>query len=313
MKETYTDLFARERFTKEEQWLKENLLYECIMGSQAYGLATPESDVDIVALVMPKEMHIWPQRYGYIPGFETVPNFNSKEVKGEKNRIELPDSTHSDVEGEWNSLLRFFYLAGIKGSPNLIEILFVRRNLVTFGTDIAWKLRDNAHKFLSMRTFHAFKGYAFQQLARMRRCVERGKAETPKRQEYLDKYGYDIKMGYHPLRLLDQLNQLLDEGTIDLMRNKEECKAMRKGEWGPWDKFQQYVLERLDILEKKALTQNAISPKPRMGELKVLLTECLEDWYGSETKMVKETEFISAKDVWQRFDKLEERLLKQNS
>jgi len=304
----YTELFARERFNKDEQWLSSNLLYECIMGSQAYGLATPESDVDIVALVMPKEEHLWPQRYGYIPGFETVPNFEFKEVKGENKRIVIPDSTHSDVEGEWNSLVRFFYLAGVKGSPNLIEVLFVRRHLVTFGTDIAWMLRDNKHKFLSMRTFNAFKGYLFQQVARIRRCVERGKAETPKRQEYLDKWGYDTKMAYHSLRLLDQLNQLLDEGTIDLMRNKEECKAMRKGEWGEWKTFERVVSERLEALEKKALTQNAISPKPRLGELKVLLAECIESWYGSFDNFGKvQSEYITAKDVWERLDKMESR------
>jgi len=305
----YTDLFAKERFTKEEQWMKDNLLYECVMGSQAYGLATPESDVDIVALVMPKENQVYPQRFGYILGFDELPTFNSKEVKGAGKRIELPDSTHSDVEGEWVSLIRFFYLCAVKGSPNLIETLFCRRNLVTFSTDIGWMLRDNRPKFLSMRTFHAFKGYAFQQVARIRRCVERGKAETEKRQMYLDKYGYDIKMAYHPLRLLDQLNQLLDEGTIDLMRNKEECKAMRKGEWGDFKTFDRVMSERLEALEKKALTTNAISPKPRMGELKVLLAECLESFYGSEDSMKKQTEYVSVQDVWDRLDKMEERLL----
>ncbi len=305
----YTDLFAKERFTKEEQWLKDHLLYECVMGSQAYGLATPESDVDVVGLVMPREEHLWPQRFGYVLGFDTVPNFNSKEVKGKGKRIELgPESTHSDVEGEWVSLVRFFYLAGVKGSPNLIETLFVRRNLVTFSTNIGWMLRDNKQKFLSMRTFYAFKGYAFQQVARIRRCVERGKAETPKRQEYLDKWGYDLKMAYHPLRLLDQLNQLLDEGTIDLMRNKEECKAMRKGEWGDFKTFDRVMSERLEALEKKALTTNAIAPKPRLGELKVLLMNCLEEWYGSEGAMKKQTEYVSVQDLWDRLDKMEEKI-----
>ena len=305
----YTDLFAKERFGQDEQWMLDNLLYEAVMGSQAYGLATPESDIDIVALVMPKEEHLFPQRYGFIPGFDEVPNFESKEIKGKGKRIELTDSKHSDVEGEWVSLVRFFYLTGVKGSPNLIETLFVRRNLVTFSTDIGWMLRDNRQKFLSMRTFHAFKGYAFQQVARIRRCVERGKAETPKRQEYLDKWGYDLKMAYHPLRLLDQLNQLLDEGTIDLMRNKEECKAMRKGEWGDFKTFDRVMSERLEALEKKALTTNAISPKPRMGELKVLLAECLESFYGSEHSMKKQTEYVSVKDLMERLDKMEERLL----
>ena len=301
----YTDLFAEKRFNKDEQWLKDNLVYECIVGSQAYGLATPESDVDIVGLVMPKEEHLFPQRYGYILGYGQYPKFDSKEVKGPGKRIELTDSKHSDVEGEWVSLVRFFELCAYKGSPNLIETLFVRRPLVTFGTDIAWKLRDNKLKFLSMRTFSAFKGYCFAQIARIRRGAEKGVAETPKRQEYLDKFGYDVKMSYHPLRLLDQLNQLLDEGTIDLMRNKEECKAMRKGEWGDFKTFDRVMNERLQALEKKALVSNAIAPKPRLGELKVLLAECIEEWYGTEGAMQKQTDYVSVQELWNRLDKME--------
>jgi hypothetical protein len=302
----YTELFAKERFEAHEQWIKDNLIYECIMGSQAYGLATAESDIDIVAIVMPQEIHLWPQKYGYILGFDSLPNFESKDIKGEKKRIPYEGT---DIEGEWTSLIRFFYLAGLKGSPNLIETLFVRRNLVTFGTDIAWKLRDNAQLFLSMRSFHAFKGYAFAQLHRIRSDIKRGKTDNPKRQHYLNEFGFDIKMASQILRLLDQLNQILDTGTLDLMHNKEEAKSMRAGTWGSWDRFEKHVLEQLDLLEKKALVQNSISNKPRLGELKNLLTEILEDYYGSELNMQKQSnEYISVKDIWNRFDRLEEKI-----
>lgn len=306
----YTHLFAKDRFQPHEQWIKDNLLYECIMGSQAYGLNRPDSDIDIVALVMPKHEHLYPQHYGYILGFDQIPNFEHKDVKGEKNRIPLLQiSKHSDVEGEWNSLVRFFYLAGLKGSPNLIEILFVRKNLVTFSHKIGWMLRDNAQKFLSIRTFNSFKGYAFQQLERTRKDVQRGKTENPKRQHYLDTFGYDIKQSYHPLRLLDQINQLLDEGTIDLMRNKDECKIMRDGKWGSWDKFYNHIHDQLRLIEEKALKQNAISPKPRLGELKQLLADCIEEWYGNELNMQKSsTEYVSVKQLWDRLDRIEQKL-----
>jgi len=301
----YTDLFVKEKFQPQENWIRENLLYECIVGSQAYGLNTPQSDIDIVALVMPKEEHIYPQKYGFVLGFDNIPNFESKELKGEKNRILTPDGK-TDVEGEWNSLVRFFALAGLKGSPNLIECLFVRRHLVTFGTDIAWMLRDNAEKFLSLRTVMAFKGYAFAQIHRMRNDIKRGKTENPKRQYMLEQFGMDVKQASQILRLLDQINQVLDTGTIDLMNNKEEAKSMREGTWGTWERFEQYALERLDILEKKSLNNLTISPKPRIGELKVLLVECIEDWYGSELGMQKQsTEYVSVKDLMERLDKME--------
>jgi len=304
----YTDLFVKEKFNKDELWIRENLIYETIVGSQAYGLNTPKSDVDIVALVMPREEHLYPQKFGYVLGFDNVPNFESKELKGEKSRIIIPN-TETDLEGEWNSLVRFFYLAGLKGSPNLIECLFVRRHLVTFSTDIGWKLRDNRDKFLSMRTLMAFKGFAFAQIHRMRNDIKRGKTENPKRQYMLEQFGMDVKQGSQILRLLDQINQLLDTGTIDLMNNKEEAKSMREGTWGTWDRFEKYTLERIELLEKKSLTTNAISPKPRTGELKVLLTECIEEFYGSESGMQRTTnEYVSVKDLWDRLDKMEERL-----
>jgi len=301
----YTDLFVKEKFNKDELWIRENLIYETVVGSQAYGLNTPQSDIDIVALVMPREEHLYPQRFGYILGFDTVPNFESKELKGEKKRIIIPN-TETDLEGEWNSLVRFFYLAGLKGSPNLIECLFVRRHLVTFATDIAWKLRDNANMFLSLRTVMAFKGYAFAQLHRMRRDIKRGKTDNPKRQYMLEQFGMDVKQASQIIRLMDQINQVLDTGTIDLMNNKEEAKSVREGTWGTWERFEKYTLERLDILEKKSLNTTSVSPKPRLGELKVLLAECLEDWYGSELGMKKQTsEYVSVKDLMERLDKME--------
>jgi len=71
--------------------------------------------------------------------------------------------------------------------------------------------------------------------------------------QYLNHKSYSTKMAYHPLRLLDELNQLLDEGTIDLMRNKDECKAMRLGEWGTWERYEKVITERIEALEQKAL------------------------------------------------------------
>ena len=301
----YTEQFKKSRFTKEDYWLSDNLLYECVMGSQAYGLSTKESDVDVVGLVMDREDCLFPQKFGYIRNFETEPNFHQKEIKGPGKKLIINDI---ETEIEWNSLTRFFYLAGIKGSPNLIEILFVRRNLVTYSHNIGWMLRDNRHKFISMRTFNALKGYAYQQLMRIKRGVNRGTAETPKRQEYLDKFGYDIKMSYHPLRLLDQLNQLLDEGDMDLMRNKDECRVMRKGEWGTFEQFEKVVTERLNLLENKALSQNALSNKPRSGELKILLQSCIEEWYGSDSEAKKNSEYVSAEMVFEELKKISNKL-----
>lgn len=302
-KNTYTEQFAKERFNESEQWLYENLLYEVIMGSHAYGTQKKDSDFDIVCIVMNKHEHLFPQSYGYVLGFDQLPNFESKDVKGKQNRIILPNCKES--EGEWNSLTRFFYLSAIKGSPNLIETLFARRHLVKYGHNVAWMLRDNRRLFLSMRTFHAFKGYAFSQFHRMKNERKRGKAETEERQYYLDNYGYDVKKGYHTLRLFDLVEQMLTEDDLDLMRNKEECKAMRRGEWGTWEDYEKYVVNKIDKLDR--MSENGyLSNRPRLEELHNLLKKCIEEWYGSETEMKRhQTEYASVKMLLDRFDKME--------
>jgi len=310
--DTFTELFAQKRFQSSEQWMKDNLLYEVIMGSQAYGTNNENSDFDFVALVMPKHEHLYPQSYGFVLGFDQYPSFEHKTCKDKTTRLQLENGT--DVEGEWQSLVNFFFLAGMKGSPSLVESLFARRALVKYAHNIGWTLRDNRKLFLSMRSFHAFKGYAFQQLSRLKNGVkewnDKHTCDNQTRKEYFEKFGYDVKMAYHPLRLLDQLHQMLTENDLDLMRNREECKAMRRGEWGDFNRFEQYVLNRLEELEKLSLS-SSLAMQPQTGALHQLLSNCIEEWYGSESKMQKQgTEYVSVKMMMDRLDNMEKVLNK---
>ena len=312
LKDTYTSLFAKKRFNESEQFLLDNLLMEVVMGSQAYGCATPESDLDVVGLVMNKHEHLYPQSYGYVLGFDDVPNFKNKCVKGPTKRLSPEESGTKELEGEWNSLTNFFFLAGKKGSPSAVEVLFVKRNLVKFAHPVTWMLRDNRKLFLSMKTFHAFKGYAFQQLSRMKRNLkafdENGTCDNANRLDLYEKYGYDTKMAYHPLRLLDLCHQLLTENDLDLMRNKKECQAMRAGEWGTFERFEEHVLTKLSNLEDLA-TKTSLVSVPQTQPLHNLLQNCVEEFYGSDDAMKRQgTEYVSAKDVMERLDRMEKLL-----
>jgi uncharacterized protein len=300
---SYTETFAKEKFESHQQWIKDNLLLETIMGSQAYGVQTKTSDIDFIALVMPKKEHLYPQQYGYIPGFEQCPNFEYKDLKGDSNKLII---NKIETEGEWVSIVRFFFLTGIKGSPAYIESLFAKDNLVTFNTKIGSMVRDNRKKFVSMRVFNALKGYTFQQLQRIRNSHKTGKSDNPKRHHLLDDYNFDTKQSYHPLRLLDELNQLLDTGEIDLMRNRDECISMRNGTWGNFEKFESTVLKRLELIEEKALKNSSNIPStPNVGSLKVLLQECIEEYYGNLNALSgTDYEFISTKDVMEKLEKI---------
>jgi len=308
----YTDEFVKKRFTKDDMWLRDNLICESVVGSQAYGVANKESDIDIVGIVMSPHVELFPQNYNFVRGFDNPRMFTNKEYKG-GSKIILENGI--DCEGEWHTLCNFFELAGLKGSPNLLETLFVRRQLVTYADDkgITWKLRDNRRLFLSMRNFLALKGYAHAQLMRMKRGVRRWNDEhtcdNTKRREYFEKFGFDVKMGYHPLRLLDNLHQIITEGDIDLMRNKNECQRMRAGEWGTFEDLEQYVIDKLTKLEDLTIKPNNISIKPQFQSLKKLLLECIEEWYGSEhAYQQQQTEYVSVTDMIEHLNRIESKV-----
>lgn len=310
MSEIYTHLFANQRFSPEEQFIKDNLLYEVVMGSQAYGVQTKDSDFDIVGVFMNRHQDLYPQQYGYILGFDEYKSFKTKECK-HTNKIVRPDG--KDIEGEWRALTYFFWLISEKGSPNLVETLFVRRALVKYSHEIFYKFRDNRKRFLSMKTFHAFKGYCFQQLSRLRNHKRtwdtEHKVENESRRCLYEKTGYDTKQAYHPLRLLDSIHQIITEGDLDLMRNKEECKAMRNGEWGDWKKFENYVDTRLKELENMATRITlAVPNRPQREVLHTFLDEAIEGYYGTHDKARKATEYVSAREVMDKLDKIEKKL-----
>lgn len=302
----YTTQFAKERFDQNYQWLKDNLIYECIMGSHAYACQNENSDYDIVGIVMPQKQHLFPQSYGFIQGFDTIPTFDNYECKGKQNRIKLDNK--KEVEGVWHSITNFFHLVS-NGSPNLTEILFVDRHLVTHGHKIAWMIRDNKRMFLSMKMYHSFRGFAYQQMTRVKKEVKRWreehKCDNGSRTELYEKYGYDTKMCYHALRLLDLLHQLLTEGDLDLTRNKEESKMMRAGLWGNWEKFEPYFETKLAELEKLSMTSISVPDKPQTGALHTLLNNCIEEWYGSDSALSKQTEYVSAKEVMEKLTSID--------
>tara|TARA_Y100000310_G_scaffold331242_1_gene404463 strand:- start:7561 stop:8493 length:933 start_codon:yes stop_codon:yes gene_type:complete len=309
----YTDKFVGRGIKQDEMFIRDNLVMETLMGSQAYGCETKESDFDIVGIVMNPHQHLYPQQYGHILGFDDIPYFKNKDLKGEKQRIVLDNG--KDLEGEWHSLTDFFFLAGMKGSPNMIENLFVNRNLITHHDDkISWMLRDNRKLFLSMKSFHAFKGYAFQQLTRSKKALKRwketGKCDNTNRISSYEKYGMDVKMNYHPLRLLDSCDQIIKIGDLDLQRNKEECKRMRSGDWGTFEDFEVYVTDKIKELDKWVLSNiPAIPHVPAKDSLHNLLMQCIEEWYGSESKQKQQTtEYVSAKDVMDTLRRIEDKI-----
>jgi exonuclease III len=51
-----------------------------------------------------------------------------------------------------------------------------------------------------------------------------------KRKELRDKFGFDVKYAMHLVRLLNECEQILTVGDINLQQNNEQLKAIRRGE-----------------------------------------------------------------------------------
>lgn len=144
-------------------WLSGRTIFLTKAGSHAYGMATPESDLDV------RGVAIAPKRY-YL-GFTN--RFDQAESKGD------PDVVIYDFK-------KFCGLAA-QCNPNIIELLWTDESDWLRSSEL-WVLLQNHRKdFLSRRAKHTFSGYAASQLKRInthRRWLLNPPQHCPERAEF---------------------------------------------------------------------------------------------------------------------------------
>lgn len=142
--------------------------------------------------------------------------------------------------------------------------------------------------FLHKGAWHKFKGYAYSQLHAM---DSKNPEPDSKRAKIRDRCGYDVKFAYHVVRLIGEVEQILVEGDIDLRRNREQLKAIRRGEV-PQEDIRRIFTEKERDLEK--LYHSSTLPySPDEGAIKQLLLECLEEHYGDLSTAVVNPDAMS--------------------
>lgn len=254
----------------------ENIQYEVFTGSHAYGTHTTESDFDVVGFSIPDKVIVFPHLQGEIDGFgPKAQRFEQWESnKGGGKKI-IDPTTGKEWEFVIYSIAKYFDLCS-NGNPNMIDTLFVPLQCITHMTPVGQMVHERRHLFLSKKIWHTFKGYAYSQLE----CI-RKKNPPPqsKRREAFDKFGYDVKFAYHVVRLMNEAEQILEEGDLDLLRSKEQLKSVRRGEW---------TLEEIDRYQRenearlmKLYDSSTLPHKPRIDEIRQLLIDCLEQHFGN--------------------------------
>lgn len=125
--------------------LKESsrIMFECIAGSHAYNLATPDSDEDLRGIfTVPLE------EYGLLEN--------------------PPEQIHNDSQDiVYYSLRRFFHLAATS-NPNIIELLWMPKETTKVCTDKMQILLDNRDLFISKAAYRTHVAYSSAQIKKSR-------------------------------------------------------------------------------------------------------------------------------------------------
>lgn len=273
--ESVVGRLADRKLITPPKWLPGSVCYETIMGSVAYGVESDTSDMDVYGFAVPPKNQVFPHLSGEIPGFgQQIKRFEQYQEHHVVDKDALAGHGR-EYDLQIFSLVKFFQLA-MENNPNIIDALFTPVTCVLHSTQIGNLVRDRRRDFLHKGSWHKFKGYAYSQVHKM---DIKTPAEGSKRQESIAQFGFDVKFGYHVVRLLDEVEQILVEGDIDLQRNREQLKAIRRGEWTA-EQIREHFARKEKELET-AYLQSALPHSPDEPKIKQLLLDCLETHYGN--------------------------------
>jgi predicted nucleotidyltransferase len=274
------DELSAKKLISPPLWLNRNVHYLSLMGSVAYGVSSDTSDMDVYGWCIPEKVDLFPHLRGEILGFGT-----------NKQRFEQFQQHHvfdqdamagkgRNYDFSIYSIVKFFQLC-MENNPNMVDALFVPQNCILHITAVGNMVREQRKIFLHKGCFHKFKGYAFSQMHKMSIKTPQ---EGSKRDALVKQHGYDTKFAYHIIRLIDEVEQILTTGDLDLQRSKEHMKAVRRGEVTE-EEIKNYFSQKEKDLEK-LYAESTLPHSPDEGKIKTLLLQCLEQHYGSLEKCI---------------------------
>jgi predicted nucleotidyltransferase len=175
--------------------LSQYVIYRCIVGSRAYGLAGDQSDTDRRGVYLPPaEMH-W-------------------SLYGVPEQLENPETE----ECYWE--LQKFLVLALKANPNVLECLYTP--LVEHATPLAQELLSMRSAFLSRLVYQTYNGYVLSQFKKLEmNLASHGRIKW--------------KHAMHLIRLLLSGITALKEGhvPVNVLDHREKLLAIRDAAM-PW-------------------------------------------------------------------------------
>jgi hypothetical protein len=175
--------------------LYQRVIYRCVIGSQAYGLADADSDVDRRGIYLPAADLQW-SLYG------------------------VPEQLENDATQEAYWELQKFLVLALKANPNILECLYTP--LAEKATPLAEELLGMKAIFLSRMVYQTYNGYVMSQFKKMQADL-RNHGEVK------------WKHVMHLIRLLLSGIGVLRDGFVPVKvdTHRERLLAIRRGDM-PW-------------------------------------------------------------------------------
>jgi len=162
------------------KFIPDNTHYLVLTGSHLYGMATDDSDRDIVGICIPKKEDVFPHLRNEILGFGSQKNrfeqWIEHGVKDKERGIEYDFTIFS--------IIKYFNLA-MQNNPNTLEILFAPQNCILHCTHIGSLIRENRKIFLHKGCKFKYCGYAFSSIYK---CRNKNKSVELNKVKKFEKY-----------------------------------------------------------------------------------------------------------------------------
>lgn len=303
------------------KWLPSSVHYMVIMGSTAYGVSENTSDLDVYGFGIPPKEMTFPHLTGFIEGFDVKENRFDNWCQ---HHIKSQDG-HKEYDFSIYSITRYFRLCMDNNPNMVDSLFVPDNCVLqssTVGNLVRENRKHFLHKgsyhkfkgyaYQQMKRYRGESensqvGFIMSVLKKtglkyfqLVETLESGMIEdaettnrlkkvvpalTERQIKTIENGGADFKAMYHIVRLMDEVEQILTTGDLDLQRNKEQLKAIRRGEWSV-EKIAEFYSEKEQYLE--TVYQDSKLPHgPDEKFLKNLLLECLESQYGSLANILK--------------------------
>lgn len=197
-------------------WMTRKTFLRGLVGSTAHGLHVEDGLEDR------DEMGVCIEPIDAFIGHKKFDQFIYRTAAAREGKHDAK-SRAGDLDLTIYSLEKWVRLA-LRGTPNVLMLLFLPTSLCVSFRAPAGQLQDMAPLFVSQEAGRQFAGYLTDQRARL--MGERGGKDV-NRPELVEKYGYDTKYAMHMVRLGLQGVEFLSTGRMSLPMREPERSWIR--------------------------------------------------------------------------------------